>query len=182
MKSVLIPLVMALVAASPAHADISDSSEYGFTVRYKVTVNAPPEQVWSHLLDIAGWWDGNHSWSGSASNFTLDAHPGGCWCEKLPGGGVVHQTVVYVDANKLLRLNGALGPMQGMGLTGVSTFALSPKDKGTLLDVSYIASGYRPGGLTAFAPTVDAVLGIQVKRLKAFAETGNPVVQGPPTN
>jgi hypothetical protein len=79
-------------------------------------------------------------------------------------------------------MNGALGPMQGMGLTGVSTFALSANGKGTMLEASYVTGGYRPGGLAGFAPNVDAVLGKQLKRLKAFIETGNPVVQGPPVN
>lgn len=172
MKALLLATTMAF--ASLAQAEVLDSADNGFTVRHKVVVKATPEHVWASLIDIAHWWNGEHSWSGNAANFSLDARPGGCWCEKLPNGGVVHQTVVFLDVNKVLRLNGALGPMQGMGLVGVSTFSLKPQDKDTVLELTYVAGGYRPGGLAKFAPNVDAVLGEQVGRLKLLAETGKP--------
>lgn len=172
MKPLLLSAALAL--ATLAHAEIVDSADNGFTVHHKVIVNAPPEHVWTSLLDIPHWWNGQHSWSGDAANFTFDARAGGCWCETLPHGSAQIQTVVFVDANRILRLSGALGPMQGMGLSGSSTFMLHPHDKGTELDFTYIASGYKPGGLVKFAPNVDGVLSEAVGRLKRFAETGKP--------
>ena len=51
-----------------------------------------------------------------AKNLSIDARPGGCFCEKLPnGGGVEHARVVYVAPREVLRLSGALGPLQGVG-------------------------------------------------------------------
>jgi uncharacterized protein YndB with AHSA1/START domain len=161
-----------LFAGAPVAAEVVDSGDSGFTVRERVNISATPERVWAGLVDVSHWWSGEHSWSGDASNFSLDPRPGGCWCEKLPGGGVVHQTVVFLDRNKMLRLSGALGPMQGMGVSGVSTYTLKPAEQGTLLELSYVAGGYRPGGFAKFAPNVDGVLAEQLGRLKSLVETG----------
>lgn len=40
------------------------------------------------------------------------------------------------------------------------------------MELTYNVGGYAPGGLKPLAPLVDSVLAEQVKRLKAFVETG----------
>ena len=47
-----------------------------------------------------------------AANLSLDAAPGGCFCERLPnGGGVEHMRVTYVEPGKRIVLTGSLGPL-----------------------------------------------------------------------
>jgi hypothetical protein len=66
--------------------------------------------------------------------------------------------VTFVDPGKLLRLTGGLGPLQGMGLSGVLEFRLAPGDSsGTVITLFYRAGGYTPDDLAAFAAVVDRV-------------------------
>jgi len=164
-------IVLALAAASPAAAEVTASSDTSFVVTQKLTVAAPPPRLWSTLVAPASWWASAHSWSGDSANFSFDARAGGCWCEKLPGGGgVEHMRAIYVQPNKLLRLSGALGPFQAMPVTGVMTYTLEPgpDGKATVLTVEYAVSG--GSGMTKIAPMVDKVLGEQTASLKAAAE------------
>src|SRR5262245_59802378 len=110
-------LVVIALVSSTARADVVDSAPNGFTVKAAIVVAAPAAKAWAALLEPRGWWDKNHTWSGDASNLSLDASTGGCFCEKLPaGGGVRHMTVVYADPGKLLRLTGGLGPLQDLAV------------------------------------------------------------------
>jgi hypothetical protein len=80
-------LVAAAVICPSAHAAIDDAQPNGFSVVEAVHIAAPPDKVYAVLIDPARWWDGGHSFSRDAKNFTLDARAGGCWCETLPGRG-----------------------------------------------------------------------------------------------
>src|SRR6185436_9977231 len=93
------------LAARLAAADVVDRSTSGFTVKTAVAVAAAPQRIYENLLNVAAWWDKDHTYSGDAKNMTLAAQPGGCFCEKVPGGGAVeHGRVVNVSPGKLLRL------------------------------------------------------------------------------
>ena len=48
--------------------------------------------------DVGRWWNPEHSYSGVAANFSIDARAGGCFCERLKDGSVAHMTVVFVAA------------------------------------------------------------------------------------
>ncbi|NYT40417.1 SRPBCC domain-containing protein [Sphingomonas sp. R-74633] len=162
---------LALTLAAPAAAEVTASTETSFTVTEKVTVAAPPEKLWAALVAPGSWWSSAHSWSGDAANLSLDPRPGGCWCEKLPGGGgVEHMRVVFVQPHKMLRLTGTLGPLQSFPASGVMTFTLTPAADGktTALTITYAVAG--APGLGQIAAPVDGVLGEQVARLKAAAE------------
>ena len=101
-----------LLTMAPAGAEVRDRSASGFTVRTTVSVAAQPQRVYQDLLAIGSWWDREHTYSGDAKNMTIAAQPGGCFCEKVPGGAAVeHGRVVNVSPNKLLRLSAALGPL-----------------------------------------------------------------------
>lgn len=166
------PLIaLALVAASPAAAEVTASTETSFTVTEKVTVAAPPARVWATLVTPSAWWNKEHSWSGNAGNLSLDPRPGGCWCEKLPdGGGVEHMRVVFVQPNAMLRLSGGLGPLQAMPASAVMTVTLTPAadGKSTAVVFTYAVAG--APGLGQIAAPVDGVLAGQVAGLKAAAE------------
>ncbi len=172
-----------LVVAASAHAEVVGSGEGWFTTRSAVTMQVTPEQAWKALVDDVGrWWSPDHTWSHDARNLSIEARPGGCFCEKLPhGGGVRHMEVIYVDKEKLLRLSGALGPMQEQALTGVLTWAIEPTGTGCVLTATYRVAGHMDaeGGLANFAGAVDRVMGDQMERLRLYVETGSPRVAKP---
>lgn len=162
-----IALAIALTGAPPAAAEVVGASDTGFTSRHSLTIAAPPARVWQALLRPGAWWEGGHTYSGNAANLSLEARPGGCWCEKTAGGGVEHMRVVYVAANDTLRMVGGLGPLQAMPVTGIMTIKLKPAGAGTEVTIDYVVAG--PGLARVGAP-VDAVLGSQWTRLKAAVE------------
>jgi hypothetical protein len=86
----------------------------------------------------------------------------------------MHLRVVMAQPGKAMRLEGALGPLQGLGVTGHLTWTLTAKDGGTELVQTYDVGGYAKGGLAGIATPVDHVLGEQAMRLKAWVETGKP--------
>ncbi|HEY0478437.1 MAG TPA: SRPBCC family protein [Kofleriaceae bacterium] len=177
----LIPVALASFLAGTAgtartaHAEVADAAAGGFTVKLTATVAAPAAKAWAALVEPRSWWDKSHTWSGDAANLSLEATPGGCFCEKLPGGGGVHHmTVVYADPGKLLRLTGGLGPLQDLAIAAVMTFKLTEAQGKTTLEVTYKVGGYAPTGLAGLAKPVDGVLGEQVARWKRRVETGKP--------
>jgi hypothetical protein len=155
-----------------AHADVVDSSANGFTSKTSVVLAKTPAKAWKSLVAFGTWWDPAHSYSNKSTNLTLDPKPGGCLCEKLPGGGVEHARVTYADAGKLLRLRGAFGPLGAMGVSAVMTFELvegKDADHGkTTITLTYAVGGYAPGGLDKLAKPVDGVLAHQLARLAAL--------------
>ena len=164
--------VFALLSSASTFADVVDSGAGGFTTRTSVTVNAPAARAYAALTKIGTWWNKDHTWSGNAANLSLDARVSGCFCEKLPnGGGVQHMTVIYAEPGKMLRLNGALGPLQDLAVTGVMTFTFTEANGKTTIDVTYKVGGYMAGGLNGLARPVDGVVAEQVMRLKQYVDS-----------
>jgi len=173
----------ATVAASPA--EVVNVIPNGFAVKHAMTIQASSEKVYTALTGKVGsWWNPEHTYSHDSRNLSIDARPGGCFCEKLDnGGGVEHMKVVLAWPGRMLRMTGALGPLQGSGLAGSMTWKLTAATGATgaagatSLEFSYSAGGYMQGGFEKIAPAVDAVLGEQLTRLKAFVETGKPAAK-----
>lgn len=162
-------VVVAALAASPAHGAVLGSNAGGFAVREEVEFAGSPANAWKRLIDVGSWWNPQHTYSGHSSNLTLTLSPGGCWCEKLDNGGFVrHLEVVLVIPEKTLRLTGGLGPLQGMGATGALTFTLrSASPTATTVIAEYSVVGYSREGLASIAGAVDEVLGEQLQRFAA---------------
>ncbi|HEY3158548.1 MAG TPA: hypothetical protein VGJ78_06270 [Vicinamibacterales bacterium] len=79
-------LALLILTAAPAEATVVDAAAGGFTVRQTVEVSASAAAAYRTLVDRVGeWWQSDHTFSGSAANLSIDARPGGCFCEKLPG-------------------------------------------------------------------------------------------------
>ncbi len=169
-------LLLAAAAYVPtALAAVVSVGQGGFIIARDVQVSAAPERVYrSYVEDYGRWWHPSHSWSGDALNFTLDAQPGGCLCERWAGGAAQHMRVGYVEPGRVLRLVGGLGPLQQLGLSGTMNLNFESAGEGTLLKLEYRVAGYDPAGFDKLAPLVDAVLGEALGRLKSYVETGAP--------
>ena len=165
----------ALALAFPAAAEVVQADERGFVTRDEAVLRSHPDDIWQALVQPSEWWNGAHSWSGDASNLSLSAQAGGCFCESLPGGGSVeHMRVVYAEPGRLLRMAGSLGPLQSEALTGTLTISLEAIDGATRIEWTYVLGGYSRYPLDQIAPAVDAVQSEQLSRLHALIWMGDP--------
>ncbi len=164
----------ALMSAGGGVAAVVGLTSNGFEVREKAHLSAPATAVYAAVLSPQRWWDSQHTYSGNAANLTLDARAGGCWCEKLADGGTAqHMTVAFLSPGKMVRLRGALGPLQAMGVTGALTFTIKSAPEGGIdLIVDYVVGGYSKGGFNSLSRAVDQVLGDQTSRLQALLDGG----------
>lgn len=164
----------AVLNSSPAAAEVKGSSEHGFVIEHRATLVVPPEVAFRSIGNVRSWWSPDHTYSGSASNLSLELRPGGCFCERLEGGGgVEHLRVSYLEPGKRVVLTGALGPLLNEGVTGVMDLQVERTAGGSVLKMSYKAAGFANGGAAQLAPVVDKVLGEQMKRLRAFATSSD---------
>jgi uncharacterized protein YndB with AHSA1/START domain len=169
------PLALVLaVAARGASASVVEVTASGFLVKNEVTIRASPEKVYATLMhEVGRWWNPEHTYSGDSHNLSIDERAGGCFCERLaPGGAAEHMRMVYIQPNKVVRMAGALGPLQGSGLAGSLTWKLIEVSGITTVQLSYSVGGYMQGGFEKMAPAVDEVLNEQIQRLKVFVEAG----------
>jgi uncharacterized protein YndB with AHSA1/START domain len=173
MRTIILGLALVIAAIGPARAEVVGSSPAHFEARFTQTVAKPPAEVWRALGRIGRWWDDEHTFSGAARNMRMALHAGGCFCEAWDGASIEHARVIYAKPGEMLRLQGGLGPLQELGLTGIMTFALAPGEGGTALTLTYRVTGAGTD-LAPLAPLVDGVIGQQFARLVRYAETGAP--------
>lgn len=179
MKTTMLFSMLLLVAtgSEKATAAVTETRENAFTIEATVMVDDTPVSTYRDLIRVNLWWDPAHTWSGSAGNLKLDARAGGCFCEKLAdGGSVQHGRVIFAQPGKMLRLQAALGPLQGMAVAGVLTFTLAPDGPGTRVTLTYRVAGALTMESAKLAPLVDQVMGTQLRRLGNYA-SGHPVGQ-----
>ena len=167
----------AMVALSaPAAAEVVDKSPDHFVTRDSVTVEAAPKAVWLALIEPAGWWDNTHTWSGSAANLSIVPQGGGCFCERIPekdaaadtglAGSAQHMTVVMAEPAKVLRMRGALGPLQSEPVDGVLTVTMQPvSGGGTKLVWEYVVAGHLRYPVDKISAAVDGVMSQQLGHL-----------------
>lgn len=173
MRYALLLVMFVAGLASPGAAEVVDAQDSGFAIRLAVDIAAPPQVVFRAVTgQVGSWWSSSHTYSGDAANLSIDARPGGCFCETMANGGVRHMTVTHVMAPDTLVLNGGLGPLGTMASAGAMAWSFKAQGGATHLEVTYNVGGYAPGGLKPLAPLVNGVLAEQVTRLKAFVETG----------
>lgn len=164
----LIPIALVFLVATPAVAEV-EVSENGFATSNSATALAAPSDVWAVLVDPSRYWNPDHSFSGDSANFSLELRAGGCFCEMLPeGGSVEHMRVVMVQPNQLLRLSGALGPLQAEGLSATMSWQLEAIEGGTRVTQTYVIGGHMRFEREALAPLVDGVVREQLERLVAI--------------
>ncbi len=185
MKSNLFTAGLLAAISSPAFAEVKSASDTGFNSVHIATVDATPEDIWKRLLTPKDYWNKAHSWSGSSAGFYIDAQANGCFCELFQEadvngnlktvGSVEHMRVIFAQPGKVLRMQGALGPLQSEAVTGTLTVAMEPaKDNaGTRVSFSYVVGGYMRYKVSEIAPAVDKVLDEQFKSmLSPYAPAG----------
>lgn len=174
MRACVSSLVMAiLVVVAPVRAEVVEQSDGHFAVSNTVTVSVESGRAFRAITaEVGQWWDPVHTFFGSAEALLFEPRVGGCFCERLQDGrGVEHLRVVYTEPGRMIRLTGAIGPLQGLAITGVATWTLSETPSGTTIEMCYSVAGHRTGGLGELAAPVDAVLAEQLARLKAYLDS-----------
>lgn len=177
MKRVILLAASLAATTSPAVAEVRATSDTGFNVVHIASVQATPEAIWKRLLAPKDWWNKAHSWSGSSAGFYIDAQANGCFCELFQEtgadgkvkttGSVEHMRVIFAQPGKVLRMQGALGPLQSEAVTGTLTIAMEPaKDSAnTKVSFSYVVGGYMRYKIAEIVPAVDKVLAEQFRNL-----------------
>lgn len=194
MKYLISTAALFAATASPAFAEVKTASETGFNIIHIATVDATPEEIWKRLLAPKDYWNKAHSWSGSSAGFYIDAQANGCFCElfqepdangKLKTvGSVEHMRVIFAQPGKVLRMQGALGPLQSEAVIGTLTVAIDRNKYGvgTKASFSYVVGGYMRYKVSEIAPAVDKVLGEQFKNmLSPFTPVGAETLKAEPT-
>lgn len=175
-------LLLCFLAAAglsvPAQAEVTNTADNGFTTQHQTIISAPAKDIWKTLIAPSRWWNGDHSWTGNADNFYLVAQAGGCFCElirttsedniRTSRGSVQHMRVVYAHQDKMLRMTGALGPLQSEAVTGTLSMELKPLAEETIVRFTYKVGGYMEYPIDKIAPAVDGVIGEQLTRLAAL--------------
>ena len=173
-KSITMATALALaITASPVSAEVIETSSDGFTTRDSAVVEAGAQEIWLALITPGEWWNDSHTWSGDASNMTLEPQAGGCFCERIPAseadgaigleGSAQHMTVVQSFPRKVLRMRGSLGPLQSEPADGVLTITLKPVDGATRILWEYVVGGHMRYEVPVIARAVDGVMSQQLK-------------------
>ncbi len=174
-KSYILSLIAAFsFGVASAQAEVISASPNGFELRTTARVAAPSDKVYAAFTALPKWWSPDHTWYGKGENLSLEMKVGGCFCEiTQTGESVEHSRVVFISPGKMVRLRGALGPMQGMGVDGALTWTFKANGTETDVTVENAMGGYSKDGLEGLAKIVDQVLALQLGRLKVYAETGS---------
>lgn len=169
MRPLILGALGALVMCGGARADVVAKAPDGMTLRIVAEAPIDRDAAWARLVDVASWWSGSHSYSGDAKSLSLDARAGGCWCEIWSGGEVEHGRVIMVMPRRMMRIDGAFGPLQDLGVGAAMTFTLADGSAPgtTKLTLDYKVVGSSLSGLDQMAAAVDQVLKEQVKSFVA---------------
>jgi hypothetical protein len=163
-------LFSGLILAAPANAVVVGASSHGFELRHTVDLPVAPAQALAAFGQVGSWWSKDHTYSGDAARLSLHLRPGGCWCERLDGGGgVEHLRVAYYQPGQRVVLTGGLGPLLFEGTSGVMDVQAKKTPAGSQLVINYRVAGFARGNGTEMALAVDQVLRTQAERLRVFA-------------
>lgn len=158
--------LVAAAAAVPAHGEVVNSAPNGFHIRRAVTVPVGADRAYAAFADVGRWWNPQHSYGGVASRMTMELRPGGCFCERLTGGGIEHLRVTYIDRPKRLVLTGGLG-LLFQAVSGMMDLKFEAAGAGTKVTMDYKVAGFANGGADKISAPVDKVLGEQISRYAA---------------
>ena len=171
MRYFAIPMLLAF--AAPASAVVVGADSHGFELRHTIELTVPPARALAAFGQVGAWWSKDHTYSGDAARLSLQLRPGGCWCERLDGGGgVEHLRVAYYQPGARVVLTGGLGPLLFEGTSGVMDVKATKTATGSQLVINYRVAGFARANGTEMALAVDGVLRTQAERLRTFANKG----------
>lgn len=168
-KTILLLSTLSISLQVTAEPKVIHMDTHGFIVENQIQIAKKPDVVWHALVNqVDSWWPKDHSWWGQVGTFSIEAKAGGCFCEVSGDNSAEHMRISFVEPNKLLRMTGGLGPLQGMGMFGALDWQLKATDKGTQVTLIYRVSGIDPNGFEKLAPIVAKVQGIQLDGLGEY--------------
>ena len=170
MRLMITLLMMTVVVTTPAQAALVKSTAEGFIAQHTVTIKTDSVMVFETMTSKIGqWWNPEHSFSGDAGNMLIDEQ---CFCERWDGNLVRHlNTVIWMENSRVV-MEGGLGPLKELGLSGTMIWALTAnEDATTTLNWKYHVYGYGDTDLDSLATAVDGVLAEQIGRLTEFLES-----------
>jgi len=104
-------LLLLLILAAPAHAEVTDLPTGGFEVVHDTVVPGTPEAAWDEFTgDVSGWWD--HHQSEDPAKLVIEPRAGGDfyeWFDEDGESGAIHARVIYADRGRKLIMVGPLG-------------------------------------------------------------------------
>lgn len=168
--AVFVLVLVHLVAAGVAFAELASAPLSGWSVTHVVTLPGPPERAYDAATgDLAPWWD--HTFKAKPLRHYLEPWAGGgmyeIWNEQ--GEGVKHATVTWAERGKRLRFEGPLG-LAGNGIVFVTTWDFEAKGDSTQLTCTASCAGALPAGAEK---AVDGVWAHFLSgRLKPYMESG----------
>ena len=165
----MITLLMSGLMTTSAQAALVKSTAEGFIAQHTVTIKTDSAIVFETMTSKVGqWWNPDHSFSGNAGNMLIDDQ---CFCERWDGNLVRHlNTVIWMENSRVV-MEGGLGPLKELGLSGTMIWTLTANDDATTtLNWKYHVYGYGDTDLGALATAVDAVLAEQIGRLTGALE------------
>jgi hypothetical protein len=184
-KTLIVFAALLFLPLTVAKAEVRPVNPTHFLSAHSAEIDASPDAVWKRLIAPNDWWNPIHSWFGSSSNFYLDAQAGGCFCEiaqkkdqddkLVTAASVEHMHVIFAEPSKVLRMQGALGPLQSEAVIGTLTVAIAarPDKPGSKISFTYVVSGHSRFPADRIAAAVDKVLAEQFANLvKPFAKLG----------
>lgn len=175
MKLMYLTLALAATHPLPAYAKVSAQQDTGFSLVFEAEVARSPQEAFDAFVSIGSWWNVSHSYSGKPENISLSTVPGGAWIETLPNGGFVNHLVVAQSApGERLVLNGGLGPLAFMGVSGAMTVTFAKAGSGTKIVLVYNVGGFDKDKFVGISRAVDGVLEGQFAHYVSFAGTGKP--------
>ena len=174
MKTLLTALAaLTFWLSAAARAEVARAAADSFLLVEQADSQASPADAITAFGEVAHWWNSEHSYSGKSASLHLVLTPGGCFCEEWSGGAVEHARVVTVLSGRLVRLRGALGPLQGKAVDAILDFSAAGSEGGgmTRLKLTYVVNGSAASELDKLATPVDAVLKDALQRLADYLQT-----------
>lgn len=167
----IIALIAALLAATPAAAEVVSKSDNAFTLRFALGLETTPEDIVAAVGDLPKWWDPAHTYTGDAANLSLTLEEGGCWCERLADGSVFRHAVVVAVEPRRVAMNAALGPLHDRATRSDLTWTIGSENRGWLVAMEFVVEG---PGVGAMADAVDGVMQGAWNRFVHYDHYGEP--------
>ncbi|GGW77206.1 SRPBCC family protein [Alteromonas halophila] len=172
MKNTLISV--ALFCSLPAAAEVLQVENHGFMIKNTSSTAATPQQVYTALTEnVDNWWPKDHSWW--RGTFSIDPVAGGCFCEIAGDKQARHMQIAHVAPPVRLVMEGGLGPLQQMGISGALTWSITPSqnEDATQITLTYNVHGISPSGFEELASVVDRVQASQLQALADYVSAGH---------